>query len=183
MKFTETKLKNLFVIELTPYKDDRGMFSRLFCKNEFKEINFLKDIVQINHSITKKTGAIRGLHFQHPPKSETKIIRCLKGSIFDVAVDIRKNSPTFLQWHGEILSGANMKSYYLPDGFAHGFQVLEENSELLYLHTEFYNPDYEGGLNYKDPALNIKWPLSTSDVSERDENFPFINNTFKGVQI
>ncbi|MFH0976234.1 MAG: dTDP-4-dehydrorhamnose 3,5-epimerase [Spirochaetota bacterium] len=182
MKFNKTKLENLFVIELTPFKDERGMFSRLFCKKELESLNLTKEIVQINQSLTKKIGAIRGLHFQYPPKSEIKIIKCIRGEVFDVAIDIRKNSPTFLQWHGEILSEDNMKSYFLPEGFAHGFQVLKENSELLYLHTEFYDPKYEGGLNYNDPVLNINWPLTVSEVSKKDESFPLIDNNFTGVQ-
>jgi dTDP-4-dehydrorhamnose 3,5-epimerase len=182
MKFIQTELNSLFIIEQTPVNDDRGLFSRIFCKNEFKEIKLSKDIVQINQSLTKKIGAIRGLHFQYPPKAETKIIKCIRGSVFDVAVDIRKDSPTFLKWHGEILSEESMKIFLIPEGFAHGFQVLKKNSELLYLHTEFYNPGFEGGLNYKDPILNINWPIDVTEVSKKDGDFPLIENTFfKGV--
>jgi len=181
MKFIETSIEGLKIIELEPFIDDRGKFFRIFCENELKEIGHSKKIVQINQTQTKEKGTIRGMHFQYPPKAEIKIIKCLHGSIFDVAIDLRKNSPTFLKWHSEILTSDNMKVFYIPEGFAHGFQTLEKNVELLYLHTEFYHPEYEGGIRYNDSMVNIEWPLEIKDISERDKNFKLINKDFKGI--
>ena len=183
MKFLETPLKGLTIIELESYRDDRGLFFRLFCSNELKEIGLNKNIMQINQSLTIKKGAVRGMHFQFPPKAEIKIIKCIRGTIFDVAIDLRKQSPTFLQWYGEILSAGNMKLMYIPEGFAHGFQTLEENSELLYLHTEFYSPENEGGIRYDDPRIDIKWPLEVIEISERDKKFKLIDDNFEGLEI
>ena len=183
MKFITTHIKDLYIIELEPFTDNRGMFSRIYCKNELKEIGHTKEIVNINHSLTKKKGALRGLHFQYPPKAEIKIVKCIKGSIYDVAIDLRKNSPSFLNWFAEILSSKNMKMLYIPEGFAHGFQTLEDNCELIYFHSEFYSPEYEGGINYKDPQINIKWPLDIMDISKRDQNFDYITNRFEGLDL
>ena len=168
-------------------EDARGAFARLYCAEELAPLHLPGPPVQINLSLTKTVGAVRGLHFQRPPKAEAKIIRCLRGRVFDVAVDIRKDSPTFLKWHGVELSAANRLAYCLPPGFAHGFQVLEPDSELLYLHTEFYSPEQEGGLRHDDPALGIAWPLQVTDLSARDTAFPIIgeetghNPCFSGV--
>ena len=140
MKFTSTKLSGAYIIELEPIRDERGFFVRMFCKNDFKQIGFGKEIVQINHSLTRKKGAVRGLHYQLPPACETKIIRCVHGAVFDVMIDIRAGSPTFLQWFGMELSESNMRMALIPEGFAHGFQTLAENAELLYHHTAFYSP-------------------------------------------
>ncbi|MFX1590950.1 MAG: dTDP-4-dehydrorhamnose 3,5-epimerase family protein [Promethearchaeota archaeon] len=142
-----------------------------------------KEIVQINNSVTKLKGSVRGMHFQYPPKAEIKIIKCIKGKVFDVAVDIRKNSTTFLEWHGEVLTEDNFIMLYIPQGFAHGFQTLEDNTELLYLHTEFYSPEFEGGLLYNDPILNITWPLDVADISQRDMKHPLLTDEFKGVEV
>ncbi|MHA1284394.1 MAG: dTDP-4-dehydrorhamnose 3,5-epimerase [Promethearchaeota archaeon] len=183
MKFIKTELEGLYIVELEGFKDHRGSFYRLYCENEFKIINHQKKIVQINHSSTKVKGTVRGMHFQYPPKSEIKIIKCLSGRVFDVAVDLRKNSPTFLKWFGIILTPANNKMIYIPEGFAHGFQTLEDDTELLYLHTEFYDPSFEGGVRFDDPKLDIKWPLKPINISERDKNFKLIDNNFKGLEI
>lgn len=183
MNFTETEIAGLYIIKLEPFQDERGSFYRVFCEKEMKKINHNKRIIQINHSLTKKKGSIRGMHFQYPPKAEIKIIKCLKGSVFDVAIDLRKNSPTFLKWHSEILSKENLKMMYIPEGFAHGFQTLDKNSELLYLHSEFYDPNYEGGIHYNDPKVSIEWPLDITDVSERDKSFKLINGKFNGIEI
>lgn len=180
-------LAGLALIETAPFEDARGAFARFFCAEELAELNLPGPPVQINHSLTRTVGAVRGLHFQRPPKAEAKIIRCLRGRVFDVAVDIRKDSPTFLKWHAVELSAANMLAYHLPQGFAHGFQVLEPDSELLYLHTEFYNPEHEGGLRHDDPALAISWPLPACDLSARDAEHPLLsqhtshNASFSGV--
>ena len=183
MRYKETEIKGLIVIEVEPFQDHRGKFYRVYCKNELKKIEYNKELVQINQSLTNKKGTIRGMHFQYPPKAETKIIKCLKGSIFDVVIDLRNKSPTFLKWHSENLTADNMKMLYLPEGFAHGFQTLEDNSELLYFHTESYSPDYESGIRYDDPKIGIKWPLEIVDISERDRGFKLLDNNFKGLTL
>ena len=137
----------------------------------------------MNQSLTKRKGSIRGMHFQYPPKAEIKIVKCVIGKIFDIAIDLRKDSPTFLKWHGETLSADNMKLMYIPEGFAHGFQTLEDNSEIIYLHSEFYNPEYESGIRYDDPKVNIKWPLKITEISIRDQNHELLNESFNGVSI
>jgi dTDP-4-dehydrorhamnose 3,5-epimerase len=181
MNFTPLPLQGAYIIEPNLFADHRGKFSRLFCQEELKQIGHDKPIVQINHSLTKQIGTVRGMHYQKPPKAEIKMVQCLKGEVFDVLVDLRKNSLTFLKWHGEILSANNMKMMYIPEGFAHGFQVLENNSELLYFHTEFYNSPYEAGIRYNDPEINIEWLLEPVNVSEKDQNYPLLNSMFEGV--
>ena len=181
MKILESPFKNAFVLQVEPYVDHRGKFARIFCQNDLKQIGHYKQIVQINHSLTKKKGAIRGMHFQYPPKAEIKMVKCLRGSVFDVIVDLRRDSHTILQWYGEILSDDNFKMMYVPEGFAHGFQTLEENTELLYLHTEFYSPEHEGGLAYNDPMLSIEWPLETTEISEKDQEYPLLSEAFEGI--
>ena len=121
------------------------------------------------------------MHFQYPPKAEVKLVRCLRGSIFDVIVDLRRDSKTFLQWYGKKLSGENMMMLYVPEGCAHGFQTLEDNCEMLYLHTEFYSPSHEGGLRYNDPKIGIQWPLEVTEISRRDESYPLLPPDFAGV--
>lgn len=181
MLFEELSLHGAFIITLEVKKDERGWFSRTFCKNEFSEIGHEKEWVQINHSFSIKAGTLRGMHFQYNPNSETKMIRCISGKIYDVIIDIRKNSPTFLQWIGIELSEQNKKTLYIPEGFAHGFQTLSDNSEIIYHHSNFYNPSNEGAINYNDPLLNITWPLKISEISERDTKHDFINLNFKGI--
>ncbi len=181
--FLPTPLTALTVIRRRPYEDARGSFARLFCAEEFREIGLSKPIAQINHSVTCQKGAVRGMHFQYAPHAETKIVSCLKGKIFDVAVDLRPDSPTFLHWHGEVLSAVNRQALCIPEGFAHGFQTLEEDSELLYFHTDFYAPTAEGALNVADPRLGIAWPLPITELSERDRTHPFIGPEFAGVSL
>ncbi len=181
--FLPTSLANLSVIQRQPFEDDRGSFARLFCAEEFRKMGLSKQIVQINHSITCQKGAVRGLHFQYVPHAETKIVSCLKGKVFDVAVDLRQGSSTFLCWHGEVLSAGNRHALLIPEGFAHGFQTLEEDSELLYFHTDYYVPAAEGALNVTDPRLNIAWPLPITELSERDHSHPFIGSEFAGVRL
>ncbi|TRZ87846.1 MAG: dTDP-4-dehydrorhamnose 3,5-epimerase [Methanosarcinales archaeon] len=181
MKFVEAPLAGAYVIELEPFLDERGLFARTFCQKEFATIGFHKQIVQINHSVTSQKGAIRGMHYQLPPACETKIIRCVQGKVFDVMVDRRAGSPTFMQWHGVELSKDNMRMIYIPEGFAHGFQTLTDNAELIYHHSAFYSPEYERGLRFDDPALAIKWPLKANGVSERDKNHPLLGEDFSGI--
>ena len=182
--FIQTSLPDLMLVQRKTAEDYRGFLSRFYCKEVFTEAGIKKPIVQINQTLTRKKGAVRGLHFQHPPHAEIKLVSCLKGEILDVAVDIRRNSPTFLQWHGEILSAANRKSLLIPEGYAHGFQALTEDCELIYLHTSAYHSDAEGALNISDPALSIYWPLPVIDLSKRDQNHPFVTNiNFKGITL
>jgi len=181
--FLPTPLAGLRIVERKPLMDQRGFFCRLFCGQEFQEAGMKKSIAQINHTYTSKKGAVRGLHFQYPPYAEIKMVTCLRGEVYDVAVDIRRGSPTFLQWHGEILSSANQRSLLIPEGFAHGFQTLKRDCELLYLHSEAFHPDAEGALHVNDPGIGIVWPMAIKELSERDRNHPFIDSNFKGVPV
>ena len=183
MKFTETPLKGSFVIDLEPSSDDRGWFARTFCKNEFQQIGHHKEWVQLNHSVTYKKGSIRGMHFQYPPHTEIKMVRCIIGAIYDVIIDLRQESPSFLRWFGAELSADNKKMLYIPEGFAHGFQTLTDDCQLLYHHTSFYVPGAEGGIRYDDPQVNIKWKLPVAEISGRDKNHPLINDTFTGIKL
>jgi dTDP-4-dehydrorhamnose 3,5-epimerase len=182
MKFIETSLSGAYVIELEPFRDERGLFARTFCQKEFATIGFHKQIVQINHSVTRQKGAIRGMHYQRPPASEIKIIRCVQGAVFDVMVDLRAGSSTYLHWHGAELSKDNMRMVYIPEGFAHGFQTLADNSELIYHHSAFYSPEYEQGMRFDDPALTIAWPWPPSVISTKDQSYPLIDDNFKGIE-
>jgi dTDP-4-dehydrorhamnose 3,5-epimerase len=179
--FNPLLIKGLMTIDRSLLEDDRGFLTRFFCAKEFESIGFPASVAQMNYTLTKQSGSIRGMHYQRPPYSEVKVVTCLKGKIFDVAVDIRMNSPTFLHWHGEILSSENKKSLYIPEGFAHGFQTLVDDSELLYLHSEFYKPDYESALNAFDPKLSIDWPLDVMDISKRDRTHDMIDKNFTGI--
>ena len=181
MRINKLLLEGAFVIEPEPIIDNRGIFARVFCRQELQNMLHGKNIVQINHSVTKQKGAIRGMHFQRPPKAEIKMVKCLHGSVFDVMIDLRQGSSTFLKWSGEILSADNMKMLYIPEGFAHGFQTLEENCELIYLHTEFYSLEHEGSVRYDDPKIGIKWPLRVTDVSEKDQKQQLLSSNFKGI--
>ena len=181
MIFTETELQGSYTIELEPFKDGRGWFARYFCMDEFSKIAHTDEWMQMNHSCTYTKGSLRGMHYQLPPFSEIKLVRCITGNVFDVIVDLRKNSETFLQWFGAELSSANKKMIYIPEGFAHGFQCLTDNCELLYHHTEFYKPEAEAGIKYDDPKINIEWPLPVTVISERDKAHPHLNENFKGI--
>lgn len=183
MKVLDTPLAGLQVVQSTPHHDARGAFSRLFCAEELDEILGGREIAQINQSRTSRAGAVRGLHFQNPPHAEMKMIRCLRGRVWDVAVDLRSGSPTFLQWHAEELTPDDGLMMVIPEGFAHGFQVLEPDSELLYLHTEFYHPAAEAGLRHNDPRLAISWPLAAQDLSPRDLSHPMADAGFVGVAL
>ena len=180
--FPPTALNGLMVVERQRLADHRGYFSRFFCAEELSAAGFALPIAQINHTLTRQRGAVRGLHFQHPPHAEDKLVSCLRGEIFDVAVDLRTGSETYLQWHAEILSADNCKSLMIPQGFAHGFQTLSDDCELLYLHSRPYVAGAEAALNARDPALGIRWPLAFTDISERDTLHPHITHEFTGVR-
>ncbi len=181
MIFQQTKLNGAYLIDLEPFKDERGLFARTYCETEFKAIGHRKRFVQFNHSHTNDKGTLRGLHFQHPPHAEIKLIRCIKGAVYDVIVDLRLHSPTFMQHIGVELTDQNMRMIYVPEGFAHGFQTLQDHTELIYHHTAFYAPKAEGGLRYNDPALNITWLMNPSVLSEKDQNHPLIDESFSGI--
>jgi dTDP-4-dehydrorhamnose 3,5-epimerase len=181
MIFTPTSLAGSYVIDLEPRSDERGWFARYYCKEEFQKIGHTKEWVQMNHSVTNKKGSIRGMHFQVHPYKEIKMLRCIAGSVYDVIIDLRKDSDTFLKWTGVELSATNKKMLYIPEGFAHGFQCLEDNCELTYHHSEFYQPGAEAGIRYNDPLINIEWPLPLTIISPRDGEHHFLNENFKGI--
>ena len=183
MNILHTEIDGLYVAETAPFQDERGCFARFFCDKELQKALGDRHIVQINHSLSRDKATVRGLHYQKPPFAEMKLIRCLKGRAWDVAVDLRKDSPTFLQWHAEELSEENRKMFIIPEGFAHGFQVLEDNTELLYLHTAHYDKASEEGVNIKEPMISIAWPLPAINLSERDSSFPYLANDFDGVSV
>ena len=174
-------LQSLQLMQRKPFGDDRGYLERIFCAEELKTLLQGRNIVQVNHTFTSKAGTVRGMHFQYSPYEEIKFVSCLRGEVFDVAVDIRRNSPTFLQWHAESLSAENHKTLVIPEGFAHGFQTLEKDCEMLYLHTSAYRADAEGGLNATDPRLGIQWPMPIAEQSQRDIAHPFVNASYSGL--
>jgi dTDP-4-dehydrorhamnose 3,5-epimerase len=178
-----TRLAGALVVEGARRSDARGWFERLFCEEQLSKILQGRRIVQVNQSNTATAGAARGLHFQHRPHAEMKLVRCLRGRAWDVAVDLRAGSATFLSWHAEELSPESGKMFVIPEGFAHGFQALERDTELLYLHTAGYAPAAEAGLHCQDPALGIDWPLPVQELSERDRSHRLIDRDFKGVEL
>ena len=175
MIFTELPLKGAYRINLDRRTDDRGFFARFFCAREFQEKGLAPAFVQVNTSFSCRAGTMRGLHFQRPPMAEAKLVRCLKGRIFDVIVDLRARSATFGQWTSVELDAQVRQMIYIPQGFAHGFQTLEPDTELLYFHSQFYAPEHEGGLAHDDPRLAIRWPLTVSELSARDAAFPTLD--------
>lgn len=183
MNIKQTPIYGVMVVETNIKQDSRGAFSRLFCQRELEPVIGTRSIVQINRSVSHKTGTVRGLHFQRPPCSEMKMIRCLNGKVWDVALDLRKASPTFMQWYALELSAENAQMLVVPEGCAHGFQSLADDSELLYLHTAYYEPEYEGSVHYNDPRAEILWPLSVSDISERDRQTVYLPDDFAGLEI
>lgn len=181
--FSTTPITGLVLVERHHQADSRGFLSRLYCTDEFSAIGVHAPISQINHTLTRRKGTVRGMHYQLPPHAETKAVSCLRGKIFDVAVDLRRNSPTFLKWHGEILSAANRRSLVIPEGFAHGFQTLSNDCELLYLHTAAYEPSSEAAVNACDPHLKIAWPIEIIEMSARDRSHPMLSAKFSGVEV
>ena len=183
MNFEETKLAGSYVINISPVVDERGWFARTYCKDEFKKVGFNGEWVQINHSFTIKKGTVRGMHYQVPPFAEIKLVRCIAGAVFDVIIDLRKNSSTFLQWFGTGLSAENRKMIYIPEGFAHGFQALTDNCELIYHHSQYYKAGFEAGIKYNDPMIRIQWQLEPGNVSERDSGHAFLTKNFEGINL
>ena len=172
MIFTALPLAGAYAVDLDQLGDERGFFARTFCKQEFATHGLATQWVQCNMSFSAKAGTVRGLHFQRPPMAETMLVRCTRGAIFDVIVDLRLGSATFGRWHGEWLDDNNRRMICVPEGFAHGFQTLSDNVEMLYFHSAPYSAANEGGLLWNDPELGISWPLSVTDLSVRDQGFP-----------
>ena len=177
MKFTKARLPGLYVVELQPHLDPRGFFARTFCAREFEQHGLVTQFVQCSTSLSTKTGTIRGLHCQLPPASETKLVRCTSGAVFDVVVDLRADSPSYLDHFTIELSAKNRIALYVPAGFAHGFQTLEDYSEVFYQISEFYQPEASAGLRHDDPRLGIRWPLAVSSISEKDLHWALLSNT------
>ncbi len=175
MIFTETRLKGAYLVEIKKIEDDRGFFGRAWCQDEFQEHGIDASIRQINASYTIHKGTIRGMHYQVEPYREAKFIRCVRGRIYDVIIDLRPQSPTFMEWIGHELTQDNYLSVFVPGNFAHGFVTLEDHCEVYYPVTEFYTPGSERGIRYNDPAFNIKWPVEIRHVSEKDRNHPLFN--------
>ena len=176
MIFTSLDLTGAYLIQLDKKIDERGFFARYYCEKEFAERQLEVRWVQMNTTLTSHKGTIRGLHFQREPMTEAKVVRCLNGAIWDVIVDLRSGSSTFGKWIAVELNAFNKSMIYVPKGFAHGFQTLADDTELLYMHSEFYSTENEGGINYQDTTLSIRWPLPISMVSERDKKHPLITD-------
>ena len=177
----ETPMNGLYVVETEPFVDHRGAFARGYCEEELAEVISERRIKNVNISRTAKAGSIHGMYFQRPPHAEMGMVRCIKGRGFDVTIDLQKKAETYLKWYGVELSETNMKLFGIPEGFAHGFQTSENNVEMHYLHTEFYNKTSEGAIRYNDPSVSIQWPKVITEVSEKDASYPYIDGTFSGV--
>jgi dTDP-4-dehydrorhamnose 3,5-epimerase len=171
MIFNETQLKGAFVLEIERREDSRGFFARTFCQKEFSDHGLKPIIAQANIAFNRKKGTLRGMHFQYPPAAETKLVRCTRGAIVDIIVDLRPESPTYLDHIAVDLSADNQRTLYVPERFAHGYQVLEDGTETSYQVGEFYTPGSEGGLRYDDPRLRLTWPLPVTEISEKDSNW------------
>ncbi len=169
MNFIETEIKDLFVVELNKIGDERGFFARAWCEKEFADKNLTSRMLQANTSYSKDKGTLRGLHYQLSPHEEAKLMRCIKGAIFDVAVDLRPESKTYKKWFGIELTESNRKMLFIPEGFAHGYQTLVENTEAFYMSSAFYAPEAERGLRWNDPAIGINWPITDElNITEKD---------------
>jgi dTDP-4-dehydrorhamnose 3,5-epimerase len=172
MKFLPCRLAGAFVVEIEPHQDARGLFARTFCQDEFVRHGLPGQFVQCNISRNRLRGTLRGMHYQIEPAPEGKLVRCTRGSIYDVLVDLRTDSPTYTQWEAFDLSAQTARAVFIPPGIAHGFQTLEDDTEVFYQMTEFYQPDLQRGVRWDDPAFRIRWPLETVAVSERDNSYP-----------
>lgn len=175
MKFIETRLKGAFIIEPERLEDERGFFARTFCQKEFEAHRLNPRMVQCNISYNKHKGTLRGMHYQAAPMAEAKLVRCTRGTIYDVIIDLCPESPTYCQWLAEELNADNSKMIYIPEGFAHGFQTLEDDTEVFYQMSEFYSPEHARGLRWDDSIFGIEWPLNTMIISEKDNNYPLIS--------
>jgi dTDP-4-dehydrorhamnose 3,5-epimerase len=176
MIFTETNLPGAYVIDLKKMQDQRGFFGRAWCQREFEAQGLVSRLAQANISFNHLQGTLRGMHYQIAPFEETKLVRCTKGAIYDVIIDLRLESPTYKQWVGVELTAANYKTLYVPEGFAHGYQTLENDTEVFYQVSQFYAPESERGIRYNDSAFGIKWPLPVKMISDKDKSWPDYEN-------
>ena len=183
IKFQETLLKGAFVVIPERIGDERGFFARTFCRLEFEAHGLNTNFVQCNISFSKRKGTLRGLHYQIAPHAEAKLVRCTAGAIYDVIIDLRAGSPTFKQWFASELTAENRRQLYVPEGFAHGFQTLEDNTEVFYQHSAFYSPDHQRGLRFDDPAFKMIWPLGIVSISERDRSHDPVDGAFRGINV
>jgi len=174
MIFTQTDLDDAYLIELELIEDERGFFARSFCRREFEQHGLDGTIMQCNVSYNRKKGTLRGMHYQAPPHEEAKMVSCLRGAMYDVIVDLRPDSATYRRWLAVELTAGNRRSIYIPKGFAHGFQTLEPDTEVLYMMSEFYHPTCRRGIRWNDPSLNIRWPITNPFLSEKDSSHPFL---------
>jgi dTDP-4-dehydrorhamnose 3,5-epimerase len=179
----DTPLAGVRQVQRTRLCDERGALSRLFCSDELRVAGWLGPVAQINQTVTLRRGSVRGLHYQLPPDAEYKLVTCLRGEVWDVALDLRAGSSTYLQWHAVHLSPDNLTALLLPEGVAHGFQALTDGAELLYCHSRAYAPDSERGVHALDPRLAIRWPLEVGAMSQRDRAFPLLDDAFAGVRV
>jgi len=183
MKYAFLPIAGAYLIELTRSSDERGSFVRVFCAREFETIGLRKSIVQINRSFSRTRGTLRGMHYQLAPHTETKLVSCLHGSVYDVLLDLRKGSPSFLQWHAETLQEGDDQMVSVPEGVAHGFLTLADKAELLYFHTDFYSPSHEAGVRYNDPRVGIRWPQDPTEISARDAGHQLLSEDFEGIEL
>jgi dTDP-4-dehydrorhamnose 3,5-epimerase len=177
----ETALAGLAILERTVHGDNRGQFRRLFCGEELARLGWDAGVAQVNWSLTRRAGSVRGIHFQHPPHAEVKLVACVSGRIWDVAVDLRRGSPTFLRWHAEVLDAAGGRSLLIPKGFGHGFQSLTDDAALVYVHSAAYAPEAEGGVHPADSRVGIAWPCPIVELSAKDAARPFLPISFEGI--
>ena len=181
MKFTPLSMAGAHLIDLEKRGDDRGFFARFFCEKEFAQHGLVTRFAQINNSLTSKKGTLRGMHYQLPPSAEVKVVRCIRGALFDIILDLRPHSATFGQWFGETLSAENRRMMYVPEGFAHGFLTLEPDTEALYLVSAPYAPEAERGIRYNDPKFGIQWPIAPVELSEKDKAWPDFDPVYHGA--
>jgi dTDP-4-dehydrorhamnose 3,5-epimerase len=182
MIFQRTPLEDAFLIDLSRREDERGFFARVFCANEFEAAGLTANFVQINNSLSSRAGTLRGMHYQLAPAAEAKVVRCIRGALWDCIVDLRPSSPTYGQWTGATLSADNRTMLYVPAGFAHGFITLTDDTEALYLVSAFYAPEYERGLRWNDPRFGIAWPREPTEISAKDSNWPLFDPAYHGVE-
>jgi dTDP-4-dehydrorhamnose 3,5-epimerase len=182
VKFVATPLKDAFLIELERRADDRGFFARFFCEREFRDAGLETRFVQMNNSVSTKAGTLRGLHYQLAPAAEVKVVRCISGAIFDAIVDIRPDSPTFGRWFGAELTAENRVMMYVPRGFAHAVLTLRDDTEILYMVSDFYSPGSERGLRWNDPRFGLQWPREPVEISPKDAAWPLFDPEFHGVE-
>ena len=183
MKFIRTSLEGAYLIGLDKYEDERGFFARIFCKSEFEEMGLSSKFIQVNNSLTRYKGTIRGMHYQLEPSAEVKIVRCIRGSLYDAIIDLRPDSSSFGEWFGSELSAENRQMMYVPKGFAHGFLTLEDNTETFYFASSSYSPDLERGIRYNDPYFGIEWPIPVTQSSQKDGECPDFDPEWHGVSL